>query len=154
MAWALSELENQGVISTGSMLAQKSETSADEPKSEEAMDKYLEIARELVRLNDQLPTIKLCMADVQAGKYTPSNAANLALGNKIPDALKDPATGKPLEIIIDGKATELIDTHNSKLISGIGKVEAAAPGTTKPKVATKEVKKAAAAKEGKSEHII
>ena len=48
---------------------------------------------------DELPLLKQCMADVKAGKYTTSCAAKIAAGG-VCDTNKDPATGKPAELII------------------------------------------------------
>ena len=87
---ALSQLEEMGMISTKSksekFLAQTGESEIDNLNLAQMgtvvdnapspdMTKYLEIARQLVKLDKSLPTIKLCIADVQAGKYSPSNAS-------------------------------------------------------------------------------
>jgi hypothetical protein len=41
------------------------------------MLKYLKIAQKLVELDSHIPELKLCMADIGAGQYTPSDAAYL-----------------------------------------------------------------------------
>merc|ERR1712166_396756 len=51
------------------------------------MNKYLEIAQSLVKLDKKLPTLKKCMKDVQSGLYKPSLAARLLQGKKTPKAL-------------------------------------------------------------------
>ena len=137
LAWALSELDKQGMMHQ-STLAQREESGEGPP---EAMEKYLEIARELVKLNDELPTMKLCMADVAAGKYTPSIAANLAMGESRPKELDDPDTGRPMQIIVSGKAPNLIDEKTSKLISGLGKTMKAKGKETTTKKESKKTKK-------------
>jgi len=98
----------------------KADTAAAAAKAKAAaMSKYLAIARQLVKLDASLPTLKLCMADVQAGKYKPGTAAKIQSGKSgVPKALKDPATGKPFAIIVDNKGENLIDLAHSSIVGG------------------------------------
>lgn len=127
MAHALAQLEQLGLISTPDNdidLVQTSITQEDTdatptaddavaPESDDAMEKYLEIAKQLVKLDKDLPTLKLCMADVTSGKYTASDAAKMLTENSTPEKLTDPSTGKPIELIIDGKAPNLLNLEAS-----------------------------------------
>jgi len=59
------------------------------------------------------------MADVQAGKYKPGTAKKILTGkSNVPKALTDPATGKPLAIIVDNKGLNLIDIAHSSIVGG------------------------------------
>ena len=50
-------------------------------------------------------------------------------------ALKDPATGKPLAIIVDDKGPNLIDLAHSSIVSGDGKKHAVPKKTLKKSTA-------------------
>lgn len=53
----------------------------------------------------------------------------------MPSALKDPATGKPLAIIVDDKGPNLIDLAHSSIVSGDGKKHAVPKKTLKKSTA-------------------
>lgn len=75
---------------------------------------YIQIAKQLVTMTDDLPVLTQCMIDVNAGTYNPSVAAVIASGGKV-EAAVDPATGQPLKILVadstllDPKATLTLD---------------------------------------------
>jgi hypothetical protein len=92
-------------VEENNTLVQKAATpvkSASTNDKNAAMQKYLKIARQLVKLDASLPSLKLCMADVQAGKYNSKTEGNTLKGkSNVPKALRDPTTGKPMAIIVD-----------------------------------------------------
>lgn len=62
---------------------------------------------------DQLPLIKQAMADIKAGKYTPTVAARIAAGGIVEQQV-DPFTGQPATVIIS-PTNELVS--NSEVIT-------------------------------------
>ena len=67
-----------------------------------------DIAKQLLKMSDQLPTLKQCMADVSAGNYVPTTPAKLAAGGKTEGPKLDTTTDKPVQIIVT--ATPLISS--------------------------------------------
>jgi hypothetical protein len=107
------------------------------------------IARQLVKLDGSLPSLKLCMADVQAGKYKSGTTTAVLAGGKsnVPKALRDPTSGKPMAIIVDqkDKGPMLIDLAHSSIVGGGKKPSAVLKKTIslkKKPVATKKAAKA------------
>ena len=68
-----------------------------------------DIANQLLKMSDQLPTLKQCMADVQSGKYKPSDGAVVASGGTQAPRI-DTTTGQPVSIIINDEGLINSDT--------------------------------------------
>ena len=63
------------------------------------VEAYMEIARELVALGDDLPTLTQCVIDINSGTYAPSYSAVLATGGEVEQVL-DEATGQPVQVLV------------------------------------------------------
>ena len=58
-------------------------------------DKYIQLAKQLVGMVDELPVMEQCMSDVKNGFYNPTDVAIVAAGGS-PDVAVDPTTGQPV----------------------------------------------------------
>ena len=90
-----------------SLLAQSEQNAATGTGDDkELLNAYIEIAKQLVSLSDQLPQLTQCIVDVNAGTYQPSDAAVIASGGKV-TPIVDSATGQPVQILV--KEEKIVD---------------------------------------------
>ena len=87
-----------------------------------------DIAHQLVKMSGSLPTLKQCMADVQAGNYVPTKPAKLAAGGATEGPKIDSSTGKPVSIIVTD--TPLISSDTEIHIPKKAEADAETPAET------------------------
>ena len=61
-----------------------------------------DISKQLMTMasKGELTLLKQCMADVQGGKYTPTDAAKILAGGIVEQQI-DPFTGQPVKLVVD-----------------------------------------------------
>lgn len=91
-AAAQTETTAEGTADAGASAELKPGDGLQAGAADEATQGLMDIAKQLVNMADQLPSIKQCMADVKAGIYKPSNGAIIAAGGTLPPKI-DTTTG-------------------------------------------------------------
>ena len=119
---------------------------------------YMEIAKQLVQLHDDLPQLTQCIVDVKAGTYQPSTASVIASGGKV-EAVVDTATGQPVQIlvkeeqILDPAQTITFTTDQDKKIEVTDASTAVVSDEKKPDQSTPEESKPATTETVKTEPV-